>query len=99
MREKAVTKIMELRDVTAQRDQENEVSEGEEEEDDDEWEDEEDDLSGSFSLAPSERQAIENACIRQFKFPKNNFKAKNYADLFDWSTTCFSEPPNHHVSS
>ena len=29
-----MTKIMELRDVTAQRDQENEVSEGEEEEDD-----------------------------------------------------------------
>ena len=64
LREKAVAKVIELRKEAWQgHEEEGEGEKGEEEEDDGEWENE-DDLSASFHLEPSEREAIHKASVR-----------------------------------
>ena len=93
LREKAVAKVIELRKEARQGHEEEGEGEKGEEEEDDKWEDEEDDLSASFHLEPSKREAIHKASVRLFRVPDVNFEAKSYPDLIFWSKAIFSEPP------
>ena len=50
----------------------------------DEWEDEDDIDSEELILCTAEKAAIQYLTVREFQFPKINFKATSYPNLINW---------------
>ena len=59
----------------------------------DEWEDEDDIDSEELILCTAEKAAIQYLTVREFQFPKINFKATSYPNLINWKKATFTEPP------